>query len=49
MVKIKVSYEQHQELKKVLKALGPMVKSCKIPKTADGTYKKAYINIQDRE
>lgn len=47
MVKIRVSYQEQQELRKVLKALGPMAVSYRISKTTGGPYKKAYINIKE--
>lgn len=42
-VKIKVSYESPKELQEVLKRLGSMVQSYRVPKRQEKTYKRAYI------
>lgn len=47
MIKIKVSFERQQELETVLKVLEPITLSCKIPKTNEGRFKKAYINVRE--
>ena len=44
-VKIRISYTTSQELEEVLKHLKPIVKSCKPDKGANGTYKKAYVEL----
>ena len=46
MVKIKVSYEERQELEKVIKLLSPVIVSYKISKNDKGQFKKAYIEIK---
>ena len=45
MVKVRISYKTSQELDKVLKYLKPIVKSCKPDKGGNGTYKKAYVEL----
>ena len=47
--KVKVSYEEPQELHTVLKLLNPIIKSCKADKGENGRFKKAYleVNISD--
>lgn len=47
MMKIKVSYERPQELDVVLKMLKPITVSCKVPKSNEGRFKKAYINVRE--
>lgn len=47
MIKIKVSFERQQELETVLKVLEPITLSCKVPKTNEGRFKKAYINVRE--
>lgn len=44
-VKIKVSYEEPQELHTVLKLLKPITKSCKAEKGGNGQYKRAYVEV----
>lgn len=46
-VKIRVSYENPQELQAVLEQLAPMVQSHKISKRQEGQYKKAYIVLKE--
>lgn len=46
-IKIKVSYENPQELQEVLKRLEPILLSCKVPKGQEGRYKKAYIILKE--
>ncbi len=46
MVKIKVSFEDTQELEKVVKLLSPVIKSCKVSKNEKGRFKKAYLEIK---
>lgn len=45
-VKIKVSYEHEQELKKIIVMLEPIVKDIKPSKNSEGRYKKAYIILK---
>ena len=45
-VKIKVSYENEQELQDVITRLGPDIKKVKPSKNQDGKYKKAYILLK---
>ena len=45
-VKIKVSYEHEQELKKIIAMLDPIIKDIKPSKNSEGRYKKAYINLE---
>ena len=42
-VKIKVSYEQPEELAKVLRLLQPAILSTRLPKAQEGRYKRAYV------
>lgn len=46
-IKIKVSYEDPQELQEILKRLEPMLLSYKIPKAQKGKYKRAYIYLKN--
>ena len=46
IVKIKVSYECPADLALVIRCLGSLVRSCKIPKQQSGLYKKAYIELK---
>lgn len=43
-IKIKVSYEDPQELQEILKRLEPILLSCKVSRSREGRYKKAYIS-----
>ena len=45
MTRVRVSYEEVQELHTVLKLLKPILKSCKAEKGANGQYKKAYLEV----
>lgn len=47
MIKIKLSYENAQELHVVLKLLNPVIKSCKLSKNDKGKFKKAYIELKE--
>lgn len=47
MVKLKISYQQPQELQKVLKRLRPDIKSCKVAKRQEGAYKRAYVVLKE--
>ena len=44
-VKVRISYEEPQELHTVLKLLKPITKSCKADKGENGRYKKAYLEV----
>lgn len=44
-VKVKVSYEEPQELYTVLKLLKPIIKSYKANKVVNGQYKRAYLEV----
>lgn len=44
-VKIKVSYEQPEELQRVLKCLRPVIKSYKVAKEQKGKYRRVYIEL----
>lgn len=46
-VKIKISYERQEELKKLLEKLGTDVKHIRSPRVQEGQFKKAYIDILD--
>lgn len=46
MIKIKVSYENQQELDTILKILKPIVISHKVSKSNEGKFNKAYISIR---
>nr|DAF78209.1 MAG TPA: Protein of unknown function (DUF3970) [Caudoviricetes sp.] len=46
-IKIKVSYESPQELQELLKRLEPILLSCRVSKTQNGRYKKAYIILKE--
>ena len=43
--KVRISYENPQELHTVLKLLKPIIKSYKAGKGKDGQYKKAYLEV----
>ncbi|WWR19592.1 hypothetical protein V1226_24640 [Lachnospiraceae bacterium JLR.KK009] len=43
--KIRISYEEPQELHTVLKLLNPIIKSCKEDKGENGRYKRAYLEV----
>lgn len=45
-VKIKVSYEQPEELQQILDSLSKGVKNVKMPRQQAGKYKKAYIDFK---
>ena len=47
MIKIKVSYERREELKRLLDRLGPEVKHLKEPKRQEGRFRKAYIDLKE--
>jgi len=47
MIKIKVSYERPEELKRILDRLRPEVKSLKVARNQEGQFKKAYIEVKE--
>lgn len=44
-VKVRVSYEEPQELQRVTELLKPIIKSCKADKGENGQYKRAYLEV----
>lgn len=46
MVKIKVSYQNTQELDRLIQILEPYILSMKLSKQQDGRYLKAYIQLK---
>ena len=49
MVKLKVSYEQPEELEEIKKLLQPVLISCRKSKNQDGKYLKAYMEADVKE
>ena len=49
MVIIRISYEQPEELQKVLKRFDKVDKKVKISAKQEGKYKKAYIELLERK
>ncbi len=47
MIKIRVSYERPDELKRVLERLRPDIKRWKISGRREGQFKKAYIEMKE--
>lgn len=47
MIKIKISYENDEELKKFLSLIQDKTDKIKLSKNVKGQYKKAYITIKD--
>lgn len=45
-VKIKISYQEQEELHKVVKCLQPLGIELKIAKRQNGQFKNAYINLK---
>lgn len=45
-VKVRISYQDKDELRKVMQLLHPAIKSYKITKGQQGAYKRAYIEIK---
>lgn len=45
-VKIKVSYQEPQELAHVLRLLRPIVKKYKISENREGSFRKAYLELE---
>lgn len=48
-VKVRVSYEEPQELQMVTELLQPVIKSCKAEKGEKGRYKRAYLEVEISE
>lgn len=44
-IKVRISYEEPQELHAVLKLLKPIIKSYKARDGENGRYKKAYLEV----
>ena len=44
-VKIKVSYQRPEELRRILERLGPEVMTCRRAKNQEGKFLKAYIEM----
>lgn len=49
MIKLKVSYERPEELKRVLNRLRPEVKTWKVSGNREGRFRKAYIELIEPE
>ena len=47
MTKLKVSYQDTQELEKLIQILEPYILSMKLSKRKDGRYLKAYIQLKE--
>lgn len=47
MIKIKVSYEKHEELLWLLSKLRPEIKKCRESKNREGRFLKAYIDLKE--
>jgi len=45
-VKVRVSYEEPQELQMVTELLQPVIKSCKANKVENGRYRRAYLEVE---
>lgn len=46
-VRLKVSYEEPEELRHLLERLQPVVKSWKVSRNREGRFKKAYIELHE--
>lgn len=42
-VKIRISYQEPEELERIMNLLRPVVRSCKAPERQQGAFRKAYI------
>lgn len=47
MIRIKVSYQNTQELDRLIQILEPYILSVKQPKRQNGRYMKAYIELKE--
>ncbi len=45
-VKVRVSYEEPQELQMVTELLQPVIKSCKANKVENRRYRRAYLEVE---
>lgn len=48
-IKIKVSYQNAEELDQVLQLLRPVIKSYRISGNQAGSFRKAYINLRNEQ
>ena len=46
MIKLKISYEQEEDLARILTVLRPMIIRCKRSSNTQGRYKKAYVELE---
>ena len=46
MIKLKISYEQEEDLARILTVLRPMIIRCKRSGNMQGRYKKAYVELE---
>lgn len=46
MIKLKISYEQEEDLARILTVLRPMIIRCKRSSNTHGRYKKAYVELE---
>ena len=46
MIKLKISYEQEEDLARILTVLRPMIIRCKRSGNTQGRYKKAYVELE---
>lgn len=47
-VKLKVSYERPEELRRLLERLQPEVKSWKVSRNQEGRFHKAYVEMREK-
>ena len=47
LVKIKISYERPEELRRIVEKLGQDMKRIKSPRIQEGKFRKAYIEIKE--
>lgn len=47
MIKLKISYEQEEDLARILTVLQPMIIRCKRSGNTQGRYKKAYVELRE--
>lgn len=48
MMKLKVSYERPEELRRLLERLGPEVKNWKASGNREGRFRKVYIELKEK-
>ena len=46
MVKLKISYDDKEELKRFLEVINPYISNLKTDKGDKGSYRKAYANVK---